>query len=209
MKESGEDFWERVKDLLSEKKIRQEELADKIAMPYPTIKQQIFHGRFPNVCDVLKISKLLDSTVDYLVLGEGPKTITDDGRFFVPVLAQKLSAGHGQPLPDETEVKGFMEVPHYLRQYGDKLAILCVDGDSMEPTLRRGDLVLCDSCGYDGEGLYAVQYDGDGFVKRVFKRGGKYIVKSDNPLYPPMEEPVGSDAIAIVGRVHAVIKRYD
>lgn len=209
MNETAEDFWERVTALLSEKKIKQNELADKIGVAYPSMKQQIFHARFPNVCDVLRISKVLDSPVNYLVNGEGPKAVTDDGKFFVPVLDQKLSAGHGQMLPDETEIKGFMEVPKYLRHYGDKLAVLYVDGDSMEPTLRRGDLVLCDSCGYDGEGLYAVQYDGDGFVKRVFKQGGKFIIKSDNPLYPQMEEPIGSDAIAIVGRVHAVIKRYD
>lgn len=209
MNESANDFWERVQDLLAERNMKQTSLAEKINIAYPSMKQQIFHGRFPAVCDVLKISKILESPVDYLVLGEGPKSFAKDGRFFVPILDQKLSAGPGQPLPDEQEVKGFMEVPKYLSHYGDKLAVLYVDGDSMEPTLRRGDLVLCDSCGYDGEGLYAVQYDGDGFVKRVFKQGGKYIIKSDNPLYPQMEEPIGSDAIAIVGRVHAVIKRYD
>lgn len=209
MNESAEDFWERVQTLLSEKKIKQNELAEKIGVAYPSMKQQVFHGRFPNVCDVLKISKLLDSPVDYLVHGEGPKSFVKDNRFFVPVLDQKLSAGPGQMLPEEPGIEGFMEVPRYLRRYGEKLAVLYVDGDSMEPTLRRGDLVLCDSCGYDGEGLYAIQYDGDGFVKRVFKMGGKYIIKSDNPLYPQMEEPVGSDAIAIVGRVHAIVKRCD
>jgi phage repressor protein C with HTH and peptisase S24 domain len=191
--------------------LKQETLADDIGVGYNNIKQWMFHERFPPVYDVLKIAKTLNTSIEYLVNGEENKSLADpdSDKFFVPVLDQKLSAGFGQLLPDEPEIKGYMEVPRYLRQYGDNLAILSVEGDSMEPTLRRGDLVLCDSCGYDGEGLYAVQYDGDGFVKRVFRRAGKYVIMSDNPLYPQMEEPVGSDAIAIVGRVHGVFKRID
>ena len=211
MKESAEDFWKRVKILLNEKHLKQETLADDIGVGYNNVKQWMFHERFPPVYDVLKIAKTLNTSIEYLVNGEENKSLADpdSDKFFVPVLDQKLSAGFGQLLPEEPEIKGYMEVPRYLRQYGDKLAILSVEGDSMEPTLRRGDLVLCDSCGYDGEGLYAVQYDGDGFVKRVFRRAGKYVIMSDNPLYPQMEEPVGSDAIAIVGRVHGVFKRID
>ena len=102
-----------------------------------------------------------------------------------------------------------MEVPRYLKQYGEKLGLLYVDGDSMEPTLRRGDLVLCDSCGYDGEGVYVLMRDGDSYVKRVYKDSGKFVIKSDNPMYPTKEEPLESENLGIVGRVHYVIKHFD
>ena len=48
-------------------------------------------------------------------------------------------------------------VPRQLRRFGEKLAALYVDGDSMEPTYFRGDMIICDSLGWDGEGIYAIQ----------------------------------------------------
>ena len=48
-------------------------------------------------------------------------------------------------------------VPRQLRRFGEKLAALYVDGDSMEPTYFRGDMIICDSLGWDGEGVYAIQ----------------------------------------------------
>jgi phage repressor protein C with HTH and peptisase S24 domain len=209
--ESTEEFWERVKALLADKKMTQEALADAVDVSYASFKQLIYHGRLPSVYVILKMAQTLGTTLEFLAYGQSPKPVakSDQRTFYVPILNQKLSAGYGQQLNDDTETLGYMEVPRFMRQYGEKLALLYVDGDSMEPTLRRGDLVLCDSCGYDGEGLYAVQYDGDAFVKRVFKMSNKYIIKPDNPLYPQMEEPVESDNIAIVGRVHYIIKKCD
>ena len=67
--------------------------------------------------------------------------------FVIPVLEQSLSAGRGQPLPDEDVPSGYIAVPNELKRYGKNLAALPVNGDSMEPTLKRGDLVICDSCG--------------------------------------------------------------
>lgn len=49
MNESANDFWERVQDLLAERNMKQTSLAEKINIAYPSMKQQIFHGRFPAV----------------------------------------------------------------------------------------------------------------------------------------------------------------
>lgn len=174
---------------------------------------KIARNSTPNVEELKKISEIFNVSFDYLIDGleterkaVAPK---DDTKFFVPVLNQKLSAGYGQYLQDEPKIIGYMEVPRYLKHYGKNLGLLYVDGDSMEPTLRRGDLVLCDSCGYSGEGLYAIIRDGDGYVKRVYKDSGKFVIKSDNPMYPAKEEPQESENLGIVGRVHYVIKHID
>ena len=199
------NFYERVKDLVkSSTEMYLKDFIESLGISYDSYLGQKRHDNLPRADEALKIANALHTSVDYLVSGEG-----SGDRFFVPVLNQKLSAGHGQMVLDDSGVKSYMEVPRYLRHYGENLAMLYVEGDSMEPTLRKGDLVLCDSCGYDGEGLYAVQYDGDAYVKRVFKQSGKFVIKSDNPLYPQMEEPVGSDAIAIVGRVRYTVKKCD
>lgn len=137
------------------------------------------------------------------------KKITETGGFAIPILDQGLSAGKGQTLPDSDVPIGYIAVPDELRRYGNRLAALYVNGDSMEPTLHRGDLVVCDSCGWDGEGIYALRMDGCGYVKRLARKPGKIVVISDNPKYETWEEPAESEAINIIGRVHYTLKHVD
>lgn len=132
-----------------------------------------------------------------------------NGVFIVPLLNQHLSAGNGSYLPDNDVSDILVRVPAYLSKFKDNLAALTVDGDSMYPTLSRGDMVVCDSCGWSGEGIYALQMSGDGYVKRLTKRPGKIVIISDNPKYPPQEEPEESQDIKIIGRVHCAIKQME
>jgi phage repressor protein C with HTH and peptisase S24 domain/DNA-binding XRE family transcriptional regulator len=132
-----------------------------------------------------------------------------EGSFVVPLLDQRLSAGPGAALPEADEAKALIPVPSYLSRYGKDLAALTVDGDSMEPSLHRGDMVVCDSQGWSGEGIYAIRMGSSGFVKRITKRPGKVVVLSDNPKYPPQEEPEESDDFAIIGRVHCAITKVE
>jgi SOS-response transcriptional repressor LexA/DNA-binding XRE family transcriptional regulator len=131
------------------------------------------------------------------------------GSFVVPLLDQRLSAGPGTAIPEADEAKALIRVPGYLARYGENIAALTVDGDSMEPTLHRGDMIVCDSCGWSGEGVYAVRIGGSGLVKRLTKAPGKVVVLSDNPKYPPREEPEGSEDFAIIGRVHCAITKVE
>ena len=125
--------------------------------------------------------------------------------FIIPILDQKLSAGYGSDLPDNDRPTAYISVPRFLAKYGTNLAALYVEGDSMEPTLSRGDMIVCDSCGWSGEGIYAIQMEGSGFVKRLSRKPGKLVVISDNPIYTSYEVPFESDDIRIIGRVHGVL----
>jgi phage repressor protein C with HTH and peptisase S24 domain/DNA-binding XRE family transcriptional regulator len=129
--------------------------------------------------------------------------------FVIPLLDQKLSAGQGQELPNDDEATALIPIPNHLAKYGKNLAALTVEGDSMYPTLDRGDMVVCDSCGWSGEGVYAMRMGGDGFVKRLTKAPGKLIIISDNPKYPVREEPEESQDFEIIGRVHLAIKNME
>jgi hypothetical protein len=135
--------------------------------------------------------------------------LNDERSFVVPLLDMKLSAGRGTELAPEDEVCGYIPVPSYLSSYGEKLGALTVAGDSTYPTLSRGDLVVCDSCGWSGEGVYAVRVGGDGLVKRVAKAPGKVVVISDNPKYPSYEISGDSQDFELIGRVHCAIKKLE
>jgi transcriptional regulator with XRE-family HTH domain len=175
------------------------------------VKEGVFPPNMP-LDDVAKIIQAVDAHPPRI----GSNTIKiyrsselPEGSFVVPLLDQKLSAGPGSYLPEDDEARGLVRVPGYLSRYEENVAALPVDGDSMEPTLHRGDMVVCDSCGWSGEGIYAIKMGGSGFVKRITKAPGKVVVLSDNPKYPPQEEPEGSEDFEIIGRVHCAITKVE
>lgn len=86
-----------------------------------------------------------------------------------------------------------------------ELAVIEIDGDSMEPTLRSGDHALVDRTECrprQKDGLYVIRVDGGLQVKRVSAHpvSGLLTIASDNPAYRSYADIRPSD-IAIVGRV--------
>ncbi|UTC47425.1 LexA family transcriptional regulator [Treponema vincentii] len=156
-----------------------------------------------------QISQPLDRSrpreIEGKLIKYGTENSVPDGGFVIPLLDQNLSAGYGAFLPDDDTPVAYIAVPRQLRRFGEKLAALYVDGDSMEPTYFRGDMIICDSLGWDGEGVYAIQMDGSGFVKRLSRKPGKLVVISDNPRYETYEVPFDTDDIRIIGKVRGVL----
>jgi phage repressor protein C with HTH and peptisase S24 domain len=208
---------------LAEKGYIIEGLTSNFMDDWPEEKKQEFHRRleiakegvFPPGMLLDDVAKIIDA-VDSHPKSSGSNILKvyrsselPEGSFVVPLLDQKLSAGQGAYLPEDDKANALIRVPGYLARYGENIAALPVDGDSMEPTLHRGDMVVCDSCGWSGEGIYAVRMGGSGFVKRLTKAPGKVVVLSDNPKYPPREEPEESEDFSIVGRVHCAITKVE
>lgn len=82
------------------------------------------------------------------------------------------------------------------------------EGDSMEPTIRSGEVILIERT-EDKRGLndriWALRNGDITMVKRVrFQREGKVELLSDNPAVPPEAHPF--DHIELVGRVIAVVR---
>lgn len=213
-------FWERIQKALYEKRISEAELSRLVGLTQASITGWK-NGAYPRVDIALKVARILDTSVEYLINGENPevsfknpktgKTIPLGSNYFlVPILNQELSAGHGDELPDDDEKIGLFPVPKELHFLGEDLGILVVHGDSMEPTFRNGDAVICDSRGWDNEeGLYAIRLNGKGYIKRIQVGVGKILIKSDNPKYSAIEEPLESDNFNIIGRVwYSITKEF-
>jgi phage repressor protein C with HTH and peptisase S24 domain len=210
--------------------LNKQQFADSIEIPSTTVSDIELGKREPSKDVLLKLASKYQVNLHWMLTGDGEKYVNEalsttirglkplpvyratelpEGAFIVPLLDQRLSAGPGSYLPEEDTAKALIHVPPYLSHYGDKIAALTVDGDSMYPTLHRGDMVVCDSCGWSGEGIYALRMSGAGFVKRITKRPGKLVIISDNPKYPPQEEPEESEDIEIIGRVHCAITKVE
>ncbi len=129
----------------------------------------------------------------------------------IPLYDVRAAAGHGA-LPAETphsDVLHFNEawIRQELRASPEDLYLIYVDGESMEPTLRSGDVILLDrrATKPDREGIYILRMDGMLLVKRLQALPGASVkVSSDNPAYEPfilMLADMESQDFAILGRV--------
>lgn len=77
------------------------------------------------------------------------------------------------------------------------------EGDSMQPTLLDGDIVLIDTAQRDirqQDRIWALSYGDLGMIKRVRRRpDGSYLLLSDNATVPPVE--CADEEMHVVGRV--------
>lgn len=79
-----------------------------------------------------------------------------------------------------------------------------VSGESMEPTLYSGDVVLVDLSNttlIDGD-VFAVNYEGEMLIKRMHRDAGQWYLQSDNPNkthYP--NKLCSGDLCLIIGKV--------
>ena len=202
-------FWERLESALSDNDCTMADLGRKIQLSPTVINSWKTRGSIPRADIACKTARALNTTVEYLIDGTiDTKNINTAKTFLVPILNQELSAGHGELLPEEDIVEGLLSLPVWLRKkYGNNLGALHVHGDSMQPTLNDGDMVVCDSLGWDkSDGIFAIRLNGNGYVKRLQVVSGKVLIKSDNPNYDTITEPLESDSISIIGKVRLVIK---
>ena len=152
------------------------------------------------------------------VIFNSPNDLSDD-YILIPLFDQAAAAGDGalalELEHDESGARPSSEtrlafLKAWLRGHKglhpSKLFLLTVAGDSMEPTLSQGDVVLVDRSTkrVTNDGLYIVRLDDSLLVKRVQAMpGGILQVTSDNQAYAPFTlrlEDEGRD-VAIIGRV--------
>lgn len=140
-----------------------------------------------------------------------PASNADEGDYVsIPLYDIQASAGHGA-LVDAEQVVDFLHfkqdwIRAELRAKPADLYLICVDGESMEPTLRTGDIILIDhrDQGVARDGIYVMRMDGALLVKRLQRKpGGLLRVSSDNQAYEPFDISLGNerDDLAVVGRV--------
>lgn len=124
---------------------------------------------------------------------------------YVPMVRGPIRAGRGI-LPDNIIETVLAFRSEWIARKGDpaSMAVIKVTGDSMEPTLLTGDLVLVDLSRNVIDphgGIYAIGVDDSIMIKRLqlLAEPGRVLIASDNPKYQPMEMP--SDQVIINGKV--------
>lgn len=201
----ADDFWKKVKMLLSERDKNQEWLCQKTEINLGSLRNKISLGRMPSFEEALKIVEAFGFTMEeFKAYPEQPaKDVIN-----IPVYEQAFSAGRGQELPDNVEVIDYVALPAALKKYRDNISASYVRGDSMEPTLFDDDIILFDNFGYDGtDGIYAINYKGAAFVKRLQRDKAFVRIISDNNKYSEMTESSESQDFRVIGKVRYVVHK--
>ncbi len=129
--------------------------------------------------------------------------------YVIPRLDVQVSAGGGALVHTEMVVDYLAFRAEWLREHvgisPKNAVVISVAGDSMEPALADGDLILIDTGvqRIEQNAVYVLQVGGSLMVKRVqVKFDGTVIVKSDNERYEP-EVFRGEEAerLKVIGRM--------
>ena len=137
-----------------------------------------------------------EAYVEELLLSEQTSNVTP--LFSVQVLADvQLSAGLGEGFFDEFETE---TVYSDEEQYGYDIAAW-IEGDSMEPVYKSGEVALIRSNGFDYDGaVYALSWKDSVYIKKLYRDEDGFRMVSLNKDYPEKFIPY-EDEPRIVGLV--------
>ncbi len=234
MKNSQKDVSMRIRHLISLESMTIQEFSDFIGFPKGTIEKYINSPRQPSAEFLSALYAHLRVSANWVLNGVEPMHISDlreldaisppflvddserFGQFIIiPRLDVEASAGDGQT-PDSELVNGqYAFNKKWIERRGlniSTLSVIAVKGDSMEPLLHDGDLILIDQAQtkpVDGR-IFVARFDSDLFVKRLQRLpGDKLQLLSSNPVYPPLTVSLKEDdQVNIIGRVVASMHEW-
>ena len=201
--------------------LSQKQLAQAVGIRQPSINA-IENGKSRGTRHLVAIARALDVDPDWLQTGRPHGTpvarhasaaasiieIEGDTYARLPLYDIRAQAGRGSLAYDGDPIGWRVFDLNWVKTVSrapiDQLKVVEVSGDSMEPTLYKGDHVLVDlgNRAIAQHGLFVLRLDESLMVKRVQKSfaTGAIRIISDNPKYEP-EEIDESDRLDVIGRV--------
>lgn len=195
--------------------LTQQELADRAGLAQATISK-MESGQISQTTEILTLARVLGVNPDWLARGIGPKEKSSPSEVALgsedfPAIRRvemKVTAGISgfsiEPLQGEEDPIAFRADWFAKRGYRpDALYALSVGGNSMEPGLSSGDTVVINTLDRqptDG-GVFAINYEGELVIKRLFRIGATWVANSDNlDKHRHPDRPMHEGAF-IVGKV--------
>lgn len=186
-----------IKQIRKSHYLNQTEFANRIGVTQGAVSQWENGLTRPNLDQLRAISAAFGVSVDNIVaqLNGEPRRDLDAvniRRAAVPILG---TIACGQRVTPDTTPEGYADLPDGIRA---DFALRC-KGDSMEPTLKDGDLVLIRQQPEVEQGqIAAVNIGGETTLKHVYRQDNGLLLVADNPAYSPIFAPVSSDEEIII-----------
>lgn len=203
-----------LKKLRAEKNMSQAALASELNAGVSTVASWEVGKRFPSRDNMEQLADIFNVDLAYLY-GESEIRqrihIDNDGNAMVPLGASAKvipvlgRVAAGIPINAITEIIDTEEIPEDLAKTGDFFA-LQIKGDSMEPRIYDGDVVIVrqQEDADSGDIVIAMVNGYDATCKRLVKYATSLALVSLNSKYEPMmftEEEVATKPVRIIGKV--------
>lgn len=218
---------QRIQQALRAENVSQAELARRVGIRQPSMSA-LLNGAAERTKHILEIGRALRVRAEWLQWGTGPMRpraeeipvpaagerwpatveIGGDSYALIPSYDARAAAGAGGEATDAVAHRLAFRM-EWLRQVTsapvERLGVLEIDNDSMEPTLRPGDHGLIDTGQTDPaarQGIYVLRAEQGLIVKRVSidPTSGRLTLKSDNPDYETQAN-VRPTAVRVLGRL--------
>ena len=198
---------DRIKYKREELGYTQSDLAEKAGYSDKTSISKIENsGDDVSMKKIRRIAEALSVSVSYFMGWEEESDFKFEAQS-VPHYAQRIKVlgkvAAGTPIEMIQDVEYYEEMP--LEKDGDYFGLV-IKGDSMEPRIMDGDVVIVKQQPLveNGEiGIVTVNGE-DATCKRIYKYAESLVLMSNNPKYPPREftkEQVEALPVRILGRV--------
>ncbi len=180
--------------------IERRELAKAIGVPYSSLTDWINGNTYPRIDKIEKMARYFGiEKADLVEDGSKRKEVSSTR---IPVLGRVAA---GVPIDAIEGVIDWEEIPAEMARHGEYFGLV-IKGDSMEPRIYDGDIVLVrkQSEAESGQIVIATVNGDDATCKRYIKHESSIVLASLNSKYPPMifsYEDVINKPIGIYGVV--------
>lgn len=193
-------FVTRLKQARSAAGITQKEIATKLFLTQQAYARYETGLSTPNPETLRKIASVLDISIDYLLGNDNPPSAKTGKK--IPVLGHVAA---GIPISAIENILDYEEITPELAITGDFFA-LSIKGDSMEPRIKDGDVVIVrQQEDVDSGDIAIVCVNGDeATCKKVMKHENGISLVPLNTKYEPMfytAEEANTKPVRIIGKV--------
>jgi len=207
-KEIQSIFSKKLKYYLKLRNKTQLDLAKAIGVSNTTINNYVKGYNTPRMDKIDKICNYLNIERSNLLEDKEENNNTSHG-IKIPVLG---TVAAGIPISAVEDILDYEEIPQSWQNQGEFFG-LKIKGDSMEPRMESGDVVIVkqQSDANSGDTVIVLVNGDDATCKRLEKIDNGIMLVSTNPKYPPMFyslEDIQTKPVVILGKVVELRQKY-
>ena len=188
-------------------KVSRTQLSESLGISYSTISDWINGKSYPRIDKIELMANYFGINKSDLV-EDHFEDIKPQG-IKIPVLG---TVAAGIPISAVEDILDYEEIPQSWQNQGEFFA-LKIKGDSMEPRMESGDVVIVkqQSDANSGDTVIVLVNGDDATCKRLEKTDNGIMLVSTNPKYPPMFyslEDIQTKPVVILGKVVELRQKY-
>lgn len=192
---------ERLKKLREEKGVYQKDVAAFLGVDRTTYVKYERGDSEPSKDTLVKLANYFGVSTDYILDNDDLK-LPNKKNILVPVLGKVIA---GIPIEAVEEILDYEEISKDMSSQGEHFA-LQIKGDSMEPRMKEGDVIIVrKQSDVDTGDIAVVLVNGDeATVKKIKKRQDGLELIPNNPAYDIMfysNADIELTPVSIIGKV--------